>query len=132
MEHFGHGASANIGALRCHTRCVEIATGMFAVTDVYIGDDVDYTAVGFLGQTFIEATVSGFHVKDGDVQTLGANHAQAGVGVAEYKNSVGLCFDHQLIRSCDDVAHGFAEILAYSVHIYFGVGKFEVLEEHTV
>ena len=132
MEHFGHGGSADVGALRSHTRCVEIAAGMLTVADVDVGDDVDNAAVGFLGETFVEATVSGLHVEDGDVQAFGTNHAQAGVGVAEHKHSVGLCFDHQLIRSSNDVAHGFAEVFANSIHIYFGISKFEVLEEHTV
>ncbi len=66
------------------------------------------------------------------MQTFGPNHAQAGVGVAEHKDRIGLSFHHQLIRSGDDVAHGFAEIFADGIHIYFGVGEFEIFEEHAV
>lgn len=124
MEHLGHWRTTYIGALWCHAAGVEIAAGMFAVADVDVGDDVDDTTVGLLWQAFVKASVAGLHVEDGDMQTLGPNHAQAGVGVAEHEHGIRPGLNHQLIRGGDDVAHRFAKILAYRIHVNFGIGKF--------
>ena len=105
---------------------------MFTVTDIYIGNDIYNTAVGFLGQTFIKATVAGFHVEDGDVQALGANHTETTIGITQYEHRIGLNLYHELVALVNDITHGGTEVIANGIEVHFGVCKFQVLEEHTV
>ena len=71
-------------------------------------------------------------MEDGDVQTLCANHAQAGVGVAKYEHAIGLEGCKELVATIDDVATGGTKVIAYGIHIYFGFCEFEVAEEDAV
>lgn len=66
------------------------------------------------------------------METLGADDAQTGVGVAEYKHCIGLGLHHQPVGGSDDVAHCIAEVFAYGIHVYFGIGKLQVSEEDAV
>ena len=66
------------------------------------------------------------------MQTLCPDDAQAAVGVAQHEHSVRLDSDHQLVALRDDVAHGLAQVCAYSVHIYFRVCQLQIVEEHAV
>ena len=70
---------------------------MFAVAEVYIGYDVDNAAIGFLRQTLVLTAVAGLHVEDGDMETLSGDSTQAGVGIAEDKQRIGLDVDHQFV-----------------------------------
>ena len=56
---------------------------MFGVRHIDVGDDIDDTAIRLFGETFVFAAVSGFHVEDRDMESLGADHGKTGVGVAE-------------------------------------------------
>ena len=73
--------------------CHGIALGL---ASVHIGDDVHNTAVGLLGQALVLAAVAGLHVKDGDVQALGPDDAQAAVGIAQHQHGIGLGGDQLL------------------------------------
>ena len=105
---------------------------MLAVGHVHIADDVHDAAVGLLGQAFVLAAVAGLHVEDGDVQALGADDAEAAVGVAQHQHGIGLHLHHQLVALGDDVAHRLAQVVAHGLHIDVGVGQLEVLEEDAV
>ncbi len=105
---------------------------MLAVGHVHVGDDVHNAAVGLLGQALVLAPVASLHVEDGDVQALGANDAQAAVGVAQHQHGIGLGGDHQLVALGNDIAHGLAQVIAHGLHIDVGIGQLEVLEEHSV
>ena len=70
---------------------------MLRVGHVHVGDDIDDTTVGLLGQALVLAAVAGLHVEDGDVQALGRDGGQAAVGVAQDEERVGLNLDHQLV-----------------------------------
>ena len=105
---------------------------MLGVSQVHIGDDIHDPAVGLLGQALILAAVAGFHVEDGDVQTLGCNSRQAGVGIAQDQQRIGLDGSHQLVRAVDDVANGGAQIIAHGIHIDLRIRQFQILEEDTV
>lgn len=121
VEHLGHGAAAQVGALAGQAAVSEVAAGVLGVADVDVGDDVYDAAVRLLGQALVLAAVAGLHVEDGDVEPLGRDGGEARVGVAEDQKGVGLHLNHKLVRGGDDVADGLAEVVAHAVHIYVGV-----------
>ena len=131
-EHFGHGGAGDIGALLGEAAVGEVAAGVLGVSEVDVGDDIDDAAVGLLGEAFVLAAVAGFHVEDGDMQALGADDAQAGVGVAQNEDGIGTGLHHELVAGVDDVAHGGAEVVAHGIHIDLGVAELEVAEEDAV
>ena len=132
VEHLCHGRAGDVGALAGQAAFGEVAAGVLAVCQVHVGDDIDDAAVGLLGQALVFAAVAGFHVEDGDVQALGADDAQAGVGVAEHEHGIGSRLGEELVGAVDDVAAGGAEVIAHGVHIYLGLGELEVAEEDAV
>ena len=132
VQDFGHRAAGHVGAFLGQAAFGEVAARVLAVGQVHVGDDVHDAAVGLLGQAFVLAAVAGFHVEDGDVQALGADDAQAGVGVAQDQYGIGLNLHHQFVTLCDDVAHRFAQVGAHGVQVNVRVGEFQVLEEHAV
>ena len=132
MQDLRHRAAGDIGALLGEAAVGQIAAGVLGVGHVDIGDDVDNTTIRLLRQAFVLAAVAGLHVEDGDVQTLGADDAEAGVRVPQHQHRIGLDGDHQLIACGDDIAHGFTQVRADSVHVNLRVSELQVLEEHTV
>ena len=66
------------------------------------------------------------------MEPLGADDAEAGVGIAENQHGIRLHLDHQLVALRDDVAHGLAQVLPHRVHIDIRVGELEVLEKDAV
>ena len=80
--------------------------------------------------TFLPRLV--LHVEDGDMQALGADDAEARVGVAEHQDGVGLHLHHELVGLGNAVAHRFAEVVAYGLHVNIGVGQLQVLEEYAI
>ena len=89
MCRFGHGAAGDVGALLGEAGVGQVAAGMLAVGHVHVGDDVHNAAVGLLGQALVLAPVARLHMKDGDVQPLGPDDAQAAVGVAQHDIRLG-------------------------------------------
>ena len=81
MQHLWHWWPTDIGTLRSYTASVQIATGMLAVADIHITDNIHDTAVGFLRQTLIKTTVSRLHMENRNMQTFRTDHAQARVGI---------------------------------------------------
>ena len=71
-------------------------------------------------------------MENGDVQPLGANDAQATVGIAQHQHGIRLDCHHQLVALGDDVAHGLAQIRAHGVHINLRVSQLQIMEEHAV
>ena len=132
VEHLCHGRAGDVGALAGEAAFSEVAAGVLAVCQVHVGDDIDDAAVGLFGQALVFAAVAGFHVEDGDVQALGADDAQAGVGVAEHEHGIGPRLGEELVGAVDDVAAGGAEVIAHGVHIYLGLGELEVAEEDAI
>ena len=132
VQHFCHGRAGDVGTLTGQAAFGEVTAGVLGICHVYIGDDVDDAAVGLLGQALVLAAVARFHVEDGDVQALGADDAQAGVGVAEHEHGIGPRLRKELIGAVYDVAAGGAEVIAHGVHIYLGLGELEVAEEDAV
>lgn len=132
VEHFGHGAAGDVGALLGQAVLRQVPPGVFGVAQVHIGDDVHDAAIGLLGQALVLAAVAGLHMEDGDVQPLSADDAEAGVGVPQHQHGIGLQFHHQVVAFGDDVPHGLAQGVPHRVQVDVRVGQFQVVEEHTV
>ena len=132
MEHLCHGRASDVCALLRQSAIGKITASVLRICHVHIGDDIHDSAVGLLRQTFVLAAVACFHVEDGDVQTLCANHAQAGVGVAKYEHAIGLEGCKELVRSVDDVAASCAKVIAHCIHIDLRFCELEVTEEDAV
>lgn len=132
VEHFGHGAAGDVGALLGQAVLCQVMTGVLRIAQVHIGNNVHDAAVGLLGQALVLAAVAGLHVEDGNVQPLGPDDAEAGVGVPQHQDGVGLQVNHQVVGPGDDVSHGLAQGVPHRVQVDVRVGQAQVLEEHPV
>ena len=132
VEHFGHGAAGDVGALLGQTVLRQVTAGVLRIAQVHVGDDVHDTAVGLLRQALVLAAVAGFHVEDGNVQPLGPDDAEAGVGIPQHQHGVGFQFRHQVVAFGDDVAHGLAQGIPHRVQVDVRGVQLQVVEEHTV
>ena len=132
VEHFGHGAAGDVGALLGQTVLRQVTAGVLRIAQVHVGNNVHDAAVGLLRQALVLAAVAGFHVEDGDVQPLSSNDTEAGVGVPQHQHGIGLQFHHQVVAFGDDVAHGLAQGIPHRVQVDIRVGQAQVLEEHAV
>ena len=97
VEHFGHGAAGDVGALLGQAVLRQVPAGVLRVAQVHIGNNVHDAAVGLLWQALVLAAVAGFHVEDGDVQTLRCNGGQTAVGFSQGQQRVRLNLSHQLV-----------------------------------
>ena len=132
VENFRHGGSCDIGALLGQTAVGEVSSCVLRIGHIHVGDDIDDTAVGLLGQALVLATVAGLHVKNGDMESLGSDNAEAAVGIAKDQYAVGLGLGEELVGAVDDVAAGSAKVVTDSIHIDLGFGELQILEEDTV
>ena len=132
VEHFGHGAASDVGALLGQTVLHQVPPGVFGVAQVHIGNNVHDAAVGLLRQALVLAAVARLHMEDRDVQPLGADDAKAGVGVPQHQHGIGLQFRHQVVAFGDDVPHGLAQGVPHRVQVDVRVGQLQVVEEHAV
>ena len=73
MQHFRHRRSGYIDALFRQTAFMQILSRMLRIRQVDIGNDIDDPAVCFFRQTFVFAAVPGFHMENGNMQTLGGD-----------------------------------------------------------
>ena len=132
VENFCHGGSRDIGALLGQAAVGEVTTGVLRVGHVHVGDDIDDTAVGLLGQALVLAAVAGLHVEDRNMETLGSDNAEAAVGVAKDQYAVRLGLGEEFVGAVDDVAAGRAKVVTDSIHIDLGLCELQILEENTV
>ena len=132
VENFRHGGSCDIGALLGQTAVGEVSSCVLRIGHIHVGDDIDDTAVGLLGQALVLATVAGLHVKNGDMESLGSDNAEAAVGIAKDQYAVGLGLGEELVGAVDDVAAGSAKVVTDGIHIDLGLCELQVLEEDTV
>lgn len=132
VEDFRHGGSCDIGALLGQAAVGEVSSCVLRVGHIHVGDDIDNTAVGLLGQTLVFAAVAGLHVENGDMESLGSDDAEAAVGVAKDQYAVGLGLGEELVGAVDNVAAGSAKVVTDSIHIDLGLCELQILEEDTV
>ena len=127
-----HGGASDIGALRGAAGVLEVAAGVLGVGHVHVRDHVDDAAVGLLGQALVLAAVARLHVEDWDVQALGRDGGQAGVGVAQDQQCIGLHLNHEFVGGGDDVTDCLAEVRAHGVQVDVRVAQRQVTEEDAV
>ena len=132
VEDFCHGGPCDIGALLGQTAVGEVSSCVLRVGHIHVGDDINNTAVGLLGQALVLAAVAGLHVENGDMESLCSDDAEAAVGVAKDQDTVGLGLGEKLVRAVDDVAAGSAKVVTDSIHIDLGLCELQILEEDTV
>ena len=132
VEDFRHGGPCDIGALLGQAAVGEVSSCVLRVGHIHVGDDIDDTAVGLLGQALVLAAVASLHVEDRNMETLGSDNAEAAVGVAKDQYAVGLGLGEEFVRAVDDVAAGSAKVVTDSIHIDLGLCELQILEEDTV
>ena len=132
VEHFGHGATSDVGALLGQAVLRQVTAGVLRIAQVHVGNNVHDAAVGLLRKALVLAAVARLHVEDGDVQPLSSNDTEAGVGVPQHQHGIGLQFHHQVVAFGNDVAHGLAQGIPHRVQVDIRVGQAQVLEEHAV
>ena len=132
VEDLRHGGPCDIGAFLGQAAVGEVSSCVLRVGHVHVGNDIDDTAVGLLGQALVLAAVAGLHVENGDMESLGSDNAEAAVGVAKDQYAVGLGLGEELVGAIDDVAAGSAKVVTDSIHIDLGFGELQILEEDTV
>ena len=132
VENFCHGGPCDIGALLGQTAVGEVSSCVLRVGHIHVGDDIDDTAVGLLGQALVLAAVAGLHVENGDMESLCSDDAEAAIGVAKDQYAVRLGLGKEFVGAVDDVAAGSAKVVTDSIHIDLGLCELQILEENTV
>ena len=111
---------------------MQIFAGVLRIGKIDVRNNIYDASVGLLGQTLVLAAVACLHVEDGNMQTLGCDGREAGVGIPENEQRVGLNGSHQLVGAVDDVADGGTEIVPHGVHIDFGLPELKIAEKDAV
>ena len=132
VEHLRHGGTGNIGALLGQPAFVEVAPGVLGISKVHIRDDVHDPPVGLLRQTLVLAAVACLHVEDGDVEPLGSDGAEAGVGIPQDQQGIRLLFDHNTITFGYNIADRLSQVRAYGIQIEVRRPKTQVIKEHLI
>ena len=132
MQHLRHGAAYHKGALLRDARGVQIAPCMLGIAEVHIGGHIHNAAVRFLRQTLVKASVSGLHVENWNVQPLGSDDRQAGVGISQHQHGVRPDLLHEGVAFGDDRADGLAEVCPGGIQIIVRGTKPQILKEHLI
>ena len=132
MQHLRHGAAYHKGALLRDARGVQIAPCMLGVAEIHIGGHIHNAAVRFLRQALVKAAVPGLHVENRNVQPLGGDDGQAGVGISQHQHGVRPDLLHEGVAFGDDRADGLAEVCPGGVQIIVRGPETQVLKEHLV
>ncbi len=77
MQNFCHRRAGDVGALFGQSALGKIAACVLGVAEVDVGNDVDYAAVGLLGQALVLAAIAGLHVENGDMKALCSDSREA-------------------------------------------------------
>ncbi len=93
---------------------------------------VHNAAVRLLRQALVKAAVPGLHVEDRNVQPLGGDDGQAGIGIAQNQQGIGLLFHHQGVGLGNNVADGFTQVLADGIQIEIRRTQAQILKEHLI
>ena len=132
MQHLRHGASHHKRALLRDARGVQIAPCMLGVAEVHIGGHIHNAAVRLLRQALVKAAVPGLHVEDRNVQPLGGDDGQAGIGIAQHQHGVRLDLLHEGVALGNDRADRLAEVRPGGVQVVVRRAEAQVLKEHLV
>ena len=105
---------------------------MFGVGEVDIGDVVYNLTVNLLGDILIKTTVAGLHMEDRDLEPLGRDGCQRGVGITKDQEGIGFLFYEYLIRFGDDISHRLTQVSSYTFKIMVRRTQSKIFEEHLV
>ena len=105
---------------------------MLGIGQVDVGDVVHDGAVNHFGHVPVPASVAGFHVEDGDLEALGADGGQGGVGITQDQEGIWGFSAQDVVRFGDDVAHGLAQVFAHAVQVVIGDSQAQVFKEDLV
>ena len=67
-----------------------------------------------------------------NVQPLGANHGEAGVGIAQHQHGVGLFPHHQLVGAFHDIPDGSSQVIACGIQIKVRCPEAQVVKKHLI
>ena len=132
MQYLRHGAAHHEGALLRNARGVQIAPCVLGVAEVHIGGHIHNAAVRLLRQALVKAAVPGLHVEDRNVQPLGGDDGQAGIGIAQHQHGVRLDLLHEGVALGNDRADRLAEVCPGGVQVVVRRAEAQVLKEHLV
>ena len=132
MQYLRHGAAHHEGALLRNARGVQIAPCVLGVAEVHIGGHIHNAAVRLLRQALVKAAVPGLHVEDRNVQPLGGDDGQAGIGIAQHQHGVRLDLLHEGVALGNDRADRLAEVCPGGIQIIVRGTKPQILKEHLI
>ena len=132
MQHLRHGASHHKRALLRDARGVQIPPCVLGVAEIHIGGHVHNAAVRFLRQALVKAAIPGLHVENRNVQPLGSDDGQAGVGIAQHQHGVRPDLLHEGVALGNDRTDGLAEIRSGGIQVIVRRTKPQILKEHLV
>ena len=132
MQHLRHGAAHHEGTLLGNPCGVQIAPGMLGVAEIHVGGHIHNAAIRLLRQALVKAAVPGFHVENRNVQPLGSDDGQAGVGIAQHQHGVRPDLLHEGVALGDDRADGLAEVCPGGIQIIVRGTKPQILKEHLI
>ena len=105
VKNLRHGRTRNKSALLRQSALCKIPSRVLGVRYVYIGNNVNDTPVGLLGQAFVLTAVARLHVKNRNVKPFCRNRGKTAVRIAENQQSVGHYLVHKLIRRGNYITH---------------------------
>ena len=128
MQYLRHGGTCYISALFRKTALGQITSCVLGISHIHIGNNIHNPAVCLLRQTLVLATVSGFHVKDRNMQTLGRDSRQAGIGIPENQQCIGL---YLCRRIGGNLRHGIRmeSVPGKGTTVYLTLGRGDFLPE---
>ena len=132
MQHLRHGAAYHKRALLRDARGVQIAPCVLGVAQVHIGGHVHNAAVRLLRQALVKAAVPGFHVENRNVQPLGGDDGQAGVGITQHQHGVRLDLLHEGVAFGNDRADGLAQACSGGIQVIVRGTKTQIFKEHLI
>ena len=136
VQHLRHGRAGHVGPLLGQARVCQILPGELTVAQVHVGDHVHDPAVGLFRQALVLAAVASLHVEKGDMQPLGTDGGEAGVGIPQHQVALRLQFGQKLIAAAQNVAAGHPQVLPHYRHqnvraeLAEGIFQLEILPEH--
>ena len=105
---------------------------MLRIAHIHVGYYIHNAAVCLLGQTLVKASVACLHVEHRYMQSLCANDRQARICVPQNKHCIRFFLFHKLVRLCDYIPHGFAQIFAHRVQVVIGSTQTQIIKKDLI
>ena len=132
MQHLRHGGTGYENPLLGQPALVQIFSGIFAVSQIHVRNDIHDSPVRFLRQALVFAAVSRFHMENGNMKPFRRYGGQTAVGIPQNQQGVRTNASHQLIGSVDNIPYGSAQIIPHGIQIHFRIVQLQIAEKNTV